>query len=224
MIESNEIFLDFDPRIALWCDSVGDTNDLASLANYIIENKINLISVSSEIVSFIWTCLEKTNVKIMVRYDFDLSMHNNIDKYVSDLSEQINCAWKKGADGIQLFLRLKDLERFVDTFMFVRDDLFFQHDLCIGIDIGEIGISDWENVFAKLRAIRAKSLCLTLNEDMGNRSDFVGRVYGMLQKWDFDGEVHFMLGNDYDRIDQVICLIESEQPELSNQVRFFLDY
>ena len=67
MIESNEIFLDFDPRIALWCDSVGDTNDLASLANYIIENKINLISVSSEIVSFIWTCLEKTNVKITTK-------------------------------------------------------------------------------------------------------------------------------------------------------------
>lgn len=223
MIESNEIFLDFDPRIALWCDGVGDTNDFANLANNILENKINLISVSPDKVSFIWTCLEKTDVKIFTRYNFT-PYQKNIDKYVSDLSENITSIWKQGADGVQLFLRLKDLERFVGNFMFVCNDLFFQHDLCIGIDISEISISDWDNLFDKLRAIRAKSLCLTLNEDMGNRSDFVGRVYSMLQKWDFDGEIHFMLGNDYDRMDQVIRLIESEKPELSNRVRFFLDY
>jgi len=223
MIEANEIFLDFDPRIALWCDSVGDTNDLAGLANYILENKIDLISVSADIVSFIWTCLEKTGVKILTRYNFTLSQ-KNMDKYVSDLSEQITKIWKQGANGVQIFLKMKDLQRFVDTFVYMRDDLFFEHDLGIGIDICDIGISDWEFVFDKLRAIRANSLCLTLNEDTGNRSDFVGRIYGMLQKWDFNGEIHFVLGNNYDRIDEVIRLIEVEKPELSNRVRFFLDY
>ena len=46
----------------------------------------------------------------------------------------------------------------------------------------------------------------------------------MLQKWNFDGEIHFVLGNNYDRIDEVIRLIEIEKPELSNRVRFFLEY
>lgn len=223
MIEANEIFLEFDPRIALWCNLSGDTNELADLANSILENKIHLISVVPEVVSFIWTCLEKENVKILARYNFN-SIQKNVDKYISDLSEQINSVWKHGANGVQIFIKKKDIENFVDTFVFVKNDLFFEHDLCIGMDINEICISDWENVFAKLRAIRANSLCLALNEDAGNRSDFVGRVYGMLQKWDFDGQIYFALGNDYDRIDQAIRLIESEKPELSNRVRFFLDY
>ena len=45
MIEANEIFSDSDKRIALWCNEVGDTNDLALLADNVIENKIPLISV-----------------------------------------------------------------------------------------------------------------------------------------------------------------------------------
>ena len=223
MIEANEIFLDCDPRIVLWCNSNGDTNDLANLANEILESKISMISVSSEIVSFMWTCLEKNNVKILTRYNF-MPLQKNTDKYVSDLAEKITDVWKCGADGVQIFLRFRDLERFVDTFMFVRDDLFFEHDLSIGFDVGDIDVSEWEFVFNKLSSIRANTLCLTLNEDKGNRSDFVGRIYGMLQKWNFNGEIHFVLGNNYDRIDEVIRLIEVEKPELSNRVRFFLEY
>lgn len=223
MIESNEIFLDFDPKIALWCDGVGDTNDFANLANYILENKINLISVSPDRVAFVWTCLEKRDVKILTRYNFT-PVQKNIDKNVSDLSANITSVWKHGADGVQIFLGMRDLDSFVNALLFVRDDLFFQHDLCIGIDINNLGISDWDVLFNKLRAIRANSLCLILSEDTGNRSDFVGRVYGMLQKWDFDGEIHFALGNNYNRIDQAIRLIESEKPELLERARFFLDY
>ena len=76
----------------------------------------------------------------------------------------------------------------------------------------------------KLRDVRANALVLTLNEDMGNRSDFVGRIYGMLQHWNMDGELHFILNNNYDRMDQVIRLVASEKPELSDKLRFFLDY
>ncbi len=223
MIESNEIFLEYDPKIALWCDGVWDTNDLANLANYILESKIDLISVSSNIVYYMWTCLEKNKVKIFTRYNF-APLQKNMDKDVFELAENITGVWKRGAMGAQIFLKMRDFERFIDTFMPVRDDLFFEHDLCIGLDISEIGISDWDFLFQQIRSIRANSLCLTLNEDAGNRSDFVGRIYGMLQKWDFNGELYFVLGNNYDRIDEVIRLIESEKPELSNRVRFFLDY
>jgi len=45
-----------------------------------------------------------------------------------------------------------------------------------------------------------------------------------LQHWNMNGELHFILNNDYDRMDQAIRLIESERPELSEKVRFFLNY
>ena len=59
---------------------------------------------------------------------------------------------------------------------------------------------------------------------MKNRSDFVGRVYSMLHNWNMDGELHFILNNNVDRMDQVIRLVESEKPELGDKLRFFLDY
>jgi len=223
MIEANEIFSDFDKRIALWCDGVGDTNDLAGLSNSIIENQIDLISVLPEIVYFLWTCLEKNNVKILTRYNF-APLQKNMDKDISGLVTNVANILKKGASGVQIFLKMRDFERFVDVFCFVCADLFFEHDLCIGFDISDIGFADWGIVFQKLRDMRARALCLMLKEDMGNRSDFVGRVYGMLQNWDFDGELHFVLNNDYERMDQVIRLIECEKPELSDKLHFFIEY
>ncbi len=222
MIEANEIFSDNDKRIALSCDIAGDTSDLANLANEILENHIDLISVSPDVVSFIWTCLEKSKVKILVRFDFN-PLQKNIDKNIYELAEQITAVWKHGATGVQVSMKPNDFIYFSDAILPVRDDLFFEHDLCIGFDIKHIGISDWDMIFDKLRSIRANSLFLTLGEDMGNRSDFVGRVYGMLSKWNFDGQLYFGLSNDYERIDQAIRLIESEKPELSERVRFFLD-
>ena len=223
MIETNEIFLEFDKRIALWCNGGGDTNDLAILSDSIIENRINLISVAPEIVYFLWTCLEKNGVKILTRYNF-APLQKIMDKDVSELVANITNILKKGASGVQIFTKMRDFERFIDVLRFVRDDLFFEHDLCIGFDINDIGIADWEILFQKLYEIRANALVLTLNDDRGNRSDFVGRVYGMLQKWDFDGELHFVLNNDYERMDQVINLVECEKPTLSDRLRFFLEY
>ena len=223
MMEANEIFSDFDKRIAVWCDGVSDTSDLANFANSIIENKVDLISVLPETVYFLWTCLEKNNVKILVRNYF-APLQKNMDKDVSALVAGISEIFKKGASGAQILVRKRDFEIFIDILKFVRDDLFFEHDLCIGFDIDDIGFSDWNMIFQRLRDIRADAICLTLNEDTGNRSDFVGRVYGMLQKWDFNGDLYFVLNNDYERMDQVIRLVESEKKELSDKIHFFLEY
>jgi len=223
MIEANEVFSEFDKRIAFWCDGAADTSDLANFANSGIENKVNLISVLPETVYFLWACLEKNNVKILSRYHF-APLQKNMDKDVSELVSNISDGFKKGASGAQIFVRKRDFERFIDILKFVRDDLFFGHDLCICFDINDIGFADWDMIFQRLRDIRANGICLTLNEDIGNRSDFVGRVYGMLQKWDFNGELHFVLNNDYERIDQVIRLVESEKKELSDKLHFFLEY
>ena len=223
MIEANEIFSDSDVRVALWCDAAEDSNDLAILADSIIENKISLISVPSNIVSVLWTYLEKHNVKILARYYFE-PINKNIDKDVSVLSENIVNVYKRGADGVQIFLRMRDFERFIDMLSVIRDDLFFGHDLCIIMDIQDIDVNNWDTIFQKLRDVRASVFGISLDEDMGNRSDFIGRIYGMLQKWNFDGDLHFVLKNNFDRMDQAIRLVECMCPELSEKIRFFLDY
>ena len=223
MINADEIFSDSDKRIALWCGDAEDTNDLAILADNIIENKVVLISVPPNVLSFMWTCLEKSNVKIFTRYGFEAS-NKNIDTNISQLSENIISVQKQGADGVQIFIKLRDFDRFVDMIGLVRDDLFFEHDLCIVFNVQDIAINEWEHVFNKLREIRANAFGLVFDEDMGNRSDFIGRIYGMLDNWCFDGDLHFMFGNNFERIDQTIRLIESMKPELVNKIHFFLEY
>ena len=223
MIDGNEIFLESDKRIALWCDAVQDTNDLAIMCGDIIESGVDLISVPPEIVQNVWVYLERKPVKILTRYDF-VSNHKSIDDDIGGFAKNVIDVCKHGADGVQVFIKMSVFEDFCDKIASVLDDLFFGKDLCIAMDIEDVDINNWHGIFEKLRSIGAKTLLFTLNEDMGVRSDFVGRVYGMLKNWDFDGELHFILHNDYDRIDQVIRLIESEKPELNNRVRFFLNY
>ena len=223
MIDINEIFSDSDIRLAFWCESVQDTNDLAMMADNIINENIHLISVSPAEVPLIWPYLEKSKVKILTRYVFN-PIQRNIDAEIYELAANISLICKKGANGVQMFLKMHDFEQVVNMLFNVRDDLFFKHDLSLGLDISDIDINNLDSFFKKLRDIRADSLVLTLNEDMGNRSDFVGRVYALLQHWNMNGELHFILNNDYDRMDQAIRLIESERPELSEKVRFFLNY
>ena len=223
MIEINEIFSDSDKRIALWCDDVEDTSDLAILADNIIENSVSLISVPPKNLPFMWTCLEKSDIKILTRYFFETT-GRDIDGDISKLSENIMSVQKQGANGVQIFIKMRDFERVIDLLTLIRDDLFFEHDLCIVLNILEIAVDDWELVFNKLRQIRADSFGLLFNEDMGNRSDFSGRAYGMLENWDFDGDLHFIMGNNFDRIDQVIRLVESTRPQLNDKLHFFLEY
>ena len=224
MIEINEVFSDADSRMAWFCDKAMDTNELAMMAEDISKEKVRLISVMPYIVPCMWTWLEKMDVKILARYVFNPLQKSMIDEETYDLGAKITDVLKKGATGVQIFVKMRDFEHFVESIEFVRDDLFFDHDLCIALDISDIAIDDWPKVFQKLCDVRAHALVLSLNEDMGNRSDFVGRVYGMLQNWNFDGEIHFILGNNFDRIDQAVRLIEVEKPELANRVKFFLDY
>ena len=223
MIEINEIFSDSDKRIAFWCENVTDTNDLAIMCENIINNGVGLISVPSEIVPGVWTYLEKTDIKILTRFDF-CPVSKNIDDDMYKLGEKITTVCRHGASGVQIFIKMRDFEHFVDMLKTVRDDLFFGHDLSIVMDVEDIDINNLSFLFQKLREIRVNSFGLTLNEDMGNRSDFVGRIYTLLQQLDFDGELHFILGNNFDRIDQVVRLTEIVRPADSGRLKFFLDY
>ena len=221
MIDINEIFSDSDKKVALWCDDVVDTADLASVAENIVQSGIDLISVSPNMVQNMWVYLEKKPIKILTHYDF-LSNNKNIDEDISDLGKKIKDICKHGADGVQIFIEMKNFEIFVEKILPVKNDLFFEKNFGVYMDIIDIDINNLEKIFQKLNEIGANVFGLTLKEDMGNRSDFVGRVYAILNNWNFNGELHFLLNNDYERMDQVIRLIESEKPEL--KVKFFLEY
>ena len=223
MIEISEIFSDSDKRIAIWCENMDDTNDLAIMCDSIINNSVNLVSVPFEMVHNVWTYLEKSGVKILTRCNFN-PVSKNIDSDMYKLGADINNVCKSGANGVQIFVKMRDFERFIDNLKIVRDDLFFGHELSVVMDTEDIDINNIDFIFQKLREIRADSFGLTLDEDMGNRSDFVGRIYALLEHFNFGGELHFLLWNNFDRIDQVVRLTESLRPELSEKLRFFLDY
>lgn len=223
MIELNEIFSDSDTRVAFWCADVSDTNDLAIMAENIISENIHLISILPECVEQIWPYLEKSGVKILTRYTFN-PIPKNIDSEIYNLAANISNVCRHGADGVQIFVKMRDFDYLADSIAPVRDDLFFKHDLSIGIDVSDIDMHNLEHFFEKLRYIRADSLVLTLNEDMGNRSDFVGRIYALLQSWNLNGQLHFVSNNDYNRIDQIIRLTEKIRPEMTENLRFFLNY
>ena len=223
MIEMNEIFSDSDKRLAIWCEGVSDTNDLAIMCDHIVNNGVCLVSVPPEVVHDAWAYLEKKQVKILTRYGIDFGIRNT-DSQMYELGAKITSVCKNGASGVQIFIKMQDFNRILDALQVVRDDLFFGHDLCFVLDTEDLDINNLDFIFQKLREINADSFGLTLNEDIGNRSDFIGRVYAILQHFDFDGELHFMLGNNFDRIDQIVRLTECLRPELSEKLRFFLDY
>ena len=174
-------------------------------------------------LAFLWTCLENSGVKIFTRHFFETT-NRNLDEDVSDFSCQVISDCKNGANGVQVFVKMRDFERFADLLATVRDDLFFEHDLSLVLNIQEINANDWPLVFEKLRQIHADYFGILFDEDMGNRSDFIGRIYGMLDNWDFDGGLHFMLENNFDRIDQVVRLVESMRSDLNDKIHFFLEY
>jgi len=219
MIEMNEIFSDSDKRVAIWAEGASDTNDLAMMCEHVVANNVSLVSVPPEAVPDVWAYLEKSDVKILTRYGV-----SSADSDMYDLGAKITSVCKAGAGGVQIFVKMSDFERVIDGLKVVRNDLFFGRDLCVVLDTEDLDINNLDLLFQKLREIRADAFALTLNEDAGNRSDFVGRIYALLQQFDFEGELHFILGNNFDRIDQVIRLTESLRPELSGKLRFFLDY
>ena len=114
MIDINEIFSDQDNRISLWCEAMADTNDLAGMADYIIKSDIHLISVPKEIVPLIWVYLEKSNVKILSRFGFAPMSGSDVDKKMYDLAANITGICKKGASGVQIFIAMRDFEKFTE--------------------------------------------------------------------------------------------------------------
>ena len=223
MIEIKEIFdnnLDVAKKVALWLSDKCDSAELAGAAEYMVEMNVPAVSVAPKSVPVIWPWVEKSNLKILARFD-----NVGLDD-LSCFGMNVNSVFKQGANGAQLILKLSDLKRFVESVSSVRDDLFFNKDLSIGLDMFEVWPLDWAGIFENLKKLRASSLLLIMTNDTKEKSDFVGRIYSVLENWNADSnmELHVMLETSFDRAEQVYRLVAINRPELLDKLKFFVSY
>lgn len=224
MIDIKEIFNNDDvaKSAGLWLADNGDSSDLAGAAEYAVEMNIGVLSVMPRDVGVIWPWVEKLKVKILSRFYVD----SIVGDKMSDLAVNIKSVFRQGADGAQMIVNLAELNRLTDSLLPVRDDLFFQKDLSVGLDMFAVWPLDWDGVFDSLRKLHASSLLLILTHDAREKSDFTGRIYGALQSWNADSnmELHVMLGESFSRAEQVYRLVAKMRPELLNKLKFFVSY
>ena len=222
MIDIKEIFdnnVDVAKSVSLWLGDNPDGAELAGAAEYMVEMKVPALSVSPISVPVIWPWVEKSNIKIYSRFDCVAGDD------ISNLVVNINSVFKQGATGAQLIVKLNDLKRFAESMSAVRDDLFFNKDLSIGLDIFEIWPLDWADVFADLNKLHASSVLLIMSHEDMNTSDFVGRIYSALENWTAQNmELHVMLGTSFIRAEQVYRLVQINRPELIDKLKFFVAY
>lgn len=223
MIDRNLILQELGARAVVWCGADADAGVLAQVAQYVCQNKIRDLSVSPDAVRTLWPWLENKNVKIMGRFYFPDKRIT--EEQISDVTVRINAMFKNGGSGAQVFLPYAALGSLVSQTHVIRDDLFFNKDLVVGIDICEIDAENYGELFENLKKINASALLLFMTHDDGNKSDFVGRLYGLLNSWDadFGGGLNFYFGADFMRIEQSWRLVESVRPALLDGVRFFVN-
>lgn len=223
MIDTDDILEHIGAAAGIWCAADTDTPDLAAAADLVVARGLRDISVAPAAVPIVWPWLEHTNVQIAAR--FYLSPASRVATFddVSDIAARINLAFKQGASVAQVFMRLVDVASFVQNLTPIRSDLFFNKDLVIGLNIGEIDASDWVELIENLNQIGA-SLLLVLPQDRGLKSDFVGRVYGVLDGpvEKFNGALHWYLGAGQSRAEQVVRLATAMQPQIMPRLKFWV--
>lgn len=219
----NETFLEEISNVtALWCAPSDDGADLARDAARAVEYNMPLVSAVPEDVPMLWTWLEKTDVRIYSR--FYLAAHDAADvAAVSGLAARITTAFKHGARGAQVFLPVSDLDDFAAQIGPVRDDLFFNHDFAIGMDISDIDSDQWGHVFDVMTKLRVNALTLALARDGGRRCDFAGRVYAAMSAAEnISCDLHFVLGARPIRMEQAARLVRAMRPQCAEHMRIFV--
>ena len=224
MIDKNTVFELLGGRVALWCGTDMDSVELARAAQFATDKGVSVVSVAPNAVQTIWPWMENSAVKIMTRFYLDTK--NITEKHISDVTVRINAALRQGAHGAQIFLPCVALPGLVEQTHVVRDDLFFNKDLSIGMDISDVGPFDWGTVFDNLRKINASSVIMAFADDAGNKSDFVGRIYAMLNAWGSGNKfnLHFAFGPNFMRIEQALRLVQYMRPDLVGNMRFWVSF
>ena len=214
----NLVFEKYDA--AIWCGAEMDATELARAASVAIENKLSTVSVTPAGVGVIWPWVENRGIEILSRF----YVNDASEVTVSAVTQNINSAFKNGADGAQVFVAPDDVDAFVSQVYVIRDDLFFNKKLFIGMDIGKINPLDWDGVFGAIKKIRADGVTLVLAHDAGDKSDFVGRVYAAANAWDMKNmSLQFVVGNLPNRIEQASRLFNSVLGDAAPKLKFFIN-
>lgn len=209
---------DFAGSLAVWAAG-GDDMDLAAMVQDALAADVRLLSCAPDSVGTLWPWLEKTGVKILPRFYCAAGVR---DADMSDVVTRINTSFKAGAVGAVVFVRAADIEKFASQIGVVRDDLFFNKQMILGVDINEIGPFDWGRLFAALRRVRADGVMLALPSFDGDKSDFVGRMYAAMSAWDFDGALHLYCAGAGVPMEQATRLISAMRTDVAARTVIYL--
>ena len=222
MINPESFFDEMSANMAIWCDGGHDAGELARVASAAAAQTMPVISALPGDVQMLWTWLEKTPARIYARFYLPPRGARDMG-VISDLTERINAAFKQGAYGAQVFMRVADLLDFANEIGAVRDDLFFNRELAIGIDISDVDAFEWNGVFDAMCRLRAGALVLVLARDSGDKSDFVGRLYAAVGAASgVKCDLHFVLGDNPIRMEQAVRMVRAIRPQMAAGVRVFV--
>ena len=221
MIKTKYIFDDFSDISNAWLgNDMVDSGTLALVADTVIQQKMSHISVPVDLVANLWPWVEGKNIKILTRFNFVPDSEKSLDIIISDLARDIMSGFRRGASGAQIYVPLSDLQSFVSEIKPIRDDLFFDKEFSLVINIDEINSGDdWNAIFEHVRIVNPDSVLITSGkEKFDASSDFVGRIYAMLEHWDLNAKLFFLFGKNMMQLQQAIRLTHKMQPNLSPEI------
>lgn len=195
----------------VWFGAESDSVALASGVEYAMSKNAGFVSVVPGAVDTVWPWLENKNIDIYARFYIE-----NARRDFSEFVVAATRAFKHGANGAQVFMYPQNISNFVQNILPVRDDLFFNRKLFVGIDVCTVDANDWNVIFDSLSDVRADGLILMYTHENGDKSDFVGRVMNMIDAWNdnFNGVLYVSFGANFMRIEQVLRLMKYEKPNI----------
>lgn len=224
IIKTDYLYEDITDKVALWVPDGGcDNSVLVRFSDVAIGNNVEKISGPAGVAARMWPWVEKNKIQLFSRFNFSQFANNNVDEMVSNFAAAVSNEFRHGAGGIQVVLSKSEFESFVTGIHPIVQDLFFNKKFSIAININETGLNDWKNVFEMVNKLNADSLLVVSDDEKFDaKSDFVGRVFAMLESWDTHAELHLMFGKNMLRVGQTIRLVEKMRPELSDKITVFV--
>ena len=214
------LFQEINCSHAFWIvDS--DREYLPQIADFALKQEYRTLSAPCDFVGQIWPWFENKDVKIITRFSIDIK--DDFDSVISEFAAETSSVFRDGASGIQVFMSPRVLSGFVEALKPVRDNLFFDRFLSVGLNIDEIKVDMWDDIFTVLQTLRPSAVLITSDgDDFDRSSDFVGRFFTMLEKWDVDADLHLMFGKNTMKLIQAIRLVQKTRPDLMKKLTVFV--
>jgi hypothetical protein len=113
------------------------------------------ISVSASAVPAVWTWLEKSNVSLVAMIAWN-SEKMTPDTLVKDMTAPL----KRGSDGVQLYVKFKDMEKLTEHLREIIPEIFFDKSLSIALSLDDVPYNGWQMVFEYMEALKATNIML----------------------------------------------------------------